>query len=191
MIQTLLVDDEPLTVEYLDRFLTGIYGGDIQIHTASNGREAADRLCQFHIDLIISDIRMPVMDGLELAKINQEQKTPAHMILLSGYEDFHYAQSAIKYGVSDYLLKPLNREELALAVQKQIGHVKDSRRQQKTYLQFLAHSDAYRLLIGQNLIAAIAHQENLRLQQYYKISCELNLEEIQTDGAILLLEVDN
>ena len=150
MIQTLLVDDEPLTVEYLDRFLTGIYGGDIQIHTASNGREAADRLCQFHIDLIISDIRMPVMDGLELAKINQEQKTPAHMILLSGYEDFHYAQSAIKYGVSDYLLKPLNREELALAVQKQIGHVKDSRRQQKTYL-----------------------------------------EEIQTDGAILLLEVDN
>ena len=61
----------------------------------------------------------PVMDGLELAKINQEQKTPAHMILLSGYEDFHYAQSAIKYGVSDYLLKPLNREELALAVQKQ------------------------------------------------------------------------
>lgn len=191
MIQTLLVDDEPLTVEYLDRFLTGIYGGDIQIHTASNGREAADRLCQFHIDLIISDIRMPVMDGLELAKINQEQKTPAHMILLSGYEDFHYAQSAIKYGVSDYLLKPLNREELALAVQKQIGHVKDSRRQQKTYLQFLAHSDAYWLLIGQNLIAAIAHQENLRLQQYYKISCELNLEEIQTDGAILLLEVDN
>ena len=44
MIQTLLVDDEPLTVEYLDRFLTGIYGGDIQIHTASNGREAADQI---------------------------------------------------------------------------------------------------------------------------------------------------
>lgn len=52
MIQTLLVDDEPLTVEYLDRFLTGIYGGDIQIHTASNGREAADRLC--HSTLILS-----------------------------------------------------------------------------------------------------------------------------------------
>lgn len=74
MIQTLLVDDEPLTVEYLDRFLTGIYGGDIQIHTASNGREAADRLCQFHIDLIISDIRMPVMDGLELAKSTRNRK---------------------------------------------------------------------------------------------------------------------
>lgn len=190
MIQTLLVDDEPLTVEYLDRFLTGLYGSDIQIHTAANGKEAADLLPQFHIDLIISDIRMPVMDGLELAKINQEQKVPAHMILLSGYEDFRYAKSALKYGVSDYLLKPLNREELALAVQKQIGHVKSSRQQHKAYLQVLAHSDAYRLLVGQNLIAAIAHQENLRLQQYYKIACELNIEEIQTDGAILLLDVD-
>ena len=54
----------------------------------------------------------------------------------------------------------------------------------------VSNSNAYRTLVGQNLISAVTHRENLRLQQYYKLACQLGIEEIQTDGAILLLEVD-
>lgn len=190
MLQILLVDDEPLTLEYLEKFLSGLFIKNSNILMAQNGRDALELFQSTRIDLVISDIRMPLMDGLELSRHISEQWPQTRIILLTGYEDFNYAQQALKYGVCDYLLKPINKEELALAVQKQIGYIRQDKRQKEDYLQVLARSDAYRILVGQNLISAITHRENLRLQQYYKLSCHLGIEEIQSDGAILLLEVD-
>lgn len=190
MIRILAVDDEPLMLEYLERFLTNLFGDGVRVTLAQNGKDALELLEAVPVELVITDIRMPVMDGLELARQISERKLQAKVIILSGYEDFSYAHQALKYSVSDYLLKPVSKEELALAVQKQISQIKLLKRRRQDYLQVVSNSNAYRTLVGQNLISAVTHRENLRLQQYYKLACQLGIEEIQTDGAILLLEVD-
>lgn len=190
MIQILAVDDEPLMLEYLERFLANLFGSEVRVSLAQNGKDALDLMEAAPVDLVITDIRMPLMDGLELARRISELKLPAKVIILSGYEDFTYAHQALKYNVSDYLLKPVSKEELALAVQKQINQIKLSKRRRQDYMQVVSNSNAYRALVGQSLVSAITHGENLRLQQYYKLACQLGIEEIQTDGAVLLLEVD-
>lgn len=121
MVQLLIVDDE---MHVVDRFCNTIDWGAIgigQVHKAYSGAEALELLAQISIDIVLTDIRMPGMSGLELiAEIRQRwQKTKC--ILLSGHSEFMYAQEAISYQTEDYLLKPVKDEELL----RVIGRVKD------------------------------------------------------------------
>jgi two-component system response regulator YesN len=63
-------------------------------------------------DIVISDIQMPVLNGLELVRLSQENDVFPHFILISGFREFEYARTALKYGVKDYLLKPVQEKEL-------------------------------------------------------------------------------
>ncbi len=85
---------------------------------AADGREALEKLAQGDIELVLSDIRMPGMDGMEFLQELQEQQSRLPVILLSTYNDFEYAQRGIRYGILDYLMKPVNPEELASALAK-------------------------------------------------------------------------
>ena len=82
------------------------------VGTAQNGKEALELIEEYHPDLLISDIKMPFMDGLELAKIIHESYMTTKVILFSGWDDFEYARLAISYGVSEYIMKPINFEEM-------------------------------------------------------------------------------
>lgn len=79
---------------------------------AQNGKEALELMEEVHPDLVISDIKMPFMDGLELAKHIHEDYMNTKVILFSGWDDFEYARLAISYGVSEYIMKPINYEEM-------------------------------------------------------------------------------
>jgi len=79
---------------------------------ASNGLEALEAIEKENPDVVVIDIKMPTMDGIELCKILYETKPRIKKIILSGYEDFEYAQKAIEYNVNAYLLKPLNEKKL-------------------------------------------------------------------------------
>ena len=83
----------------------------------SNGEEGAAAIRSYHPDIVITDINMPVIDGLEMIRQTYEEEEYS-AIILSGYSSFEYAQTAIKYGVLGYLLKPLRREEIKDAIQK-------------------------------------------------------------------------
>lgn len=83
---------------------------------ASNGVEGLEVIEKYHPDIIISDIRMPVMDGLEMLKNLREKGNNAYVIFLSAYNDFSYAKEAIKYIASDYILKPFSEGELEEAI---------------------------------------------------------------------------
>ncbi|WP_308639862.1 response regulator transcription factor [Paenibacillus silvisoli] len=112
MHDILVVDDEPAAIKSLIYLLDWEkYGFEIAA-TANNG-EAALRLMETQsFSLIITDIRMPVMDGLSfIAKVRQMSDIP--VMILSGYEDFDYAKRGMKMGVKDYLLKPVEADELA------------------------------------------------------------------------------
>lgn len=79
---------------------------------AQNGKEALELMEEVHPDLVISDIKMPFMDGLELAKHIHEDYMNTKVILFSGWDDFEYARLAISYGVSEYIMKPIDYEEM-------------------------------------------------------------------------------
>ena len=88
------------------------------VGTAQNGKEALELIEEYHPDLLISDIKMPFMDGLELSKIIHDNYINTKIILFSGWDDFEYARIALKYGAIDYLLKPINRNEFNQALER-------------------------------------------------------------------------
>ena len=118
MLNVLIADDERLSREGI-RDLISWKELDMQVvHTSEDGEEALSYLLSHPVDILLTDIRMPKMDGLTLlGQLHRRSPAPA-AILISGYDDFSYAQQAIHYGVVSYLLKPIRLEELTLALQK-------------------------------------------------------------------------
>lgn len=86
--------------------------------TAANGAEALDQIRYYEPDIVITDIQMPGMSGLELVRRAKEEQSDAAFVILSGYDEFEYAKTAIRYGVCDYLLKPISIKELTDLVRK-------------------------------------------------------------------------
>lgn len=83
---------------------------------ASNGKEALSIMREVHPSIIFVDMQMPIMNGSEFLKLASEEFPDSHFIIISGYDDFSYAQHAIRYGAVDYLLKPVVEEELNQAL---------------------------------------------------------------------------
>ena len=75
-------------------------------------KKALAYLGQLSVNIVVTDIKMPVMDGLELIRNSRESGYDSKFLILSGYDDFQYAQRALRYGADDYILKPIKEEEL-------------------------------------------------------------------------------
>lgn len=118
MYRTLIVDDEQLMRQYLSTTLSLIDQDFRVTGIACDGFEAVELLKRQTFDLVITDIKMPGMDGLNLAKYIFDASFKAKVIIISGYNEFEYAQLAIRYGVSDYLLKPLSDDAMAATLEK-------------------------------------------------------------------------
>ncbi|WP_342554283.1 response regulator transcription factor [Paenibacillus sp. FSL R7-0652] len=113
MINVLIVDDEPFIRQGLLLLIDWNALGFQICGQASNGVQALECIRKVQPDLVISDIKMPEMDGMQLAKIIYEQYGgEMKMVLLSGFYEFEYAKQAIKYQVNDYILKPIVKDEL-------------------------------------------------------------------------------
>lgn len=113
----LIVDDEAPVRKGISRFINWEAIDCAIDATACDGLEAMDRLKEYPIDIVITDIRMPGADGLKLAQYISSAYPDIKVIILTGYADFTYAQTAIQYGVSDFLLKPISKEQVIAAVQ--------------------------------------------------------------------------
>jgi len=116
MYKALIVDDEPLMREYLGSNLNKINEDWIAEDTACDGIYAIQLLQHKDYDVVITDIKMPAMDGIELSKYLFLNKKEIPIIFITGYDEFEYARAAVKLNVFDYLLKPLRDEELSLAL---------------------------------------------------------------------------
>lgn len=112
MYSVLVVDDEIRQREAVIRNVDWQRAGFEVVGDAENGIEALDQLEKFEPDLVLTDIKMPLMTGLELAKKAREIRPATKFVILSGYDDFEYAQEAFKYNVIRYLLKPVSASEL-------------------------------------------------------------------------------
>ena len=119
MLKVLLIDDEPFIVQGLAVLIDWSREGFEIAATAANGREALEYLQDHKVDLIIADIKMPVMGGLELLDVIRSEKvSEAYFVILSGYSDFAFARQAIQQNCMDYVLKPVEREELTAILRK-------------------------------------------------------------------------
>lgn len=116
MINLMIVDDEPRVLDGLCEQIRWSLIGVRVAARARNGAEALERLDESRIHLVLTDVKMPVMDGLELCRRLREHHPNVRVIVLSGFAEFAYAQSAIEFGVRHYLLKPVNEIELVRLV---------------------------------------------------------------------------
>lgn len=113
MIRTLIIDDEPFIRGGLKVLIDWEKYGFKIVDEAENGIKAIEKIKENNIDVVITDIKMPRMDGLELIEyVNKNMDVNIDFIVLSGFSDFDYARKAIKFNVNDYLLKPVQKEEL-------------------------------------------------------------------------------
>lgn len=113
MLKVLLVDDEPFILQGLSALIDWKEYGFQIVGTAVNGLEALEFLKKEKADLILADIRMPGMSGLELLeKVRGSRVTDAYFAIISGYSDFEYARTALQHACVDYILKPVGKEEL-------------------------------------------------------------------------------
>lgn len=112
MYSVLVVDDEARQREAVIKSVDWQGAGFNVVGDAENGIEALEQLEKLEPDLILTDIKMPLMTGLELARKAREVRPATKLVILSGYDDFEYAQEAFKYNVIRYLLKPISAQEL-------------------------------------------------------------------------------
>jgi len=115
-----IVDDEPRTRQGLQRTLESWNNGDFAILTAESGGDVLRIAEEKKIHILLSDIRMPEMTGLQLLKVIKEKGMSPVVIVLSAYSEFEYAQEALRLGVVNYLLKPIGKKKLIEAVEEAV-----------------------------------------------------------------------
>lgn len=123
MYSIMIVEDEYLVRQGIASLVNYEQFGMQVIAQAENGIEAWQKFQDNPADILLTDINMPQMNGLELAKLVREQAPSCHIVFLTGYDDFDYARTAIKLGADDYLLKPFSKtdvEEMLAKVQTKL-----------------------------------------------------------------------
>ena len=120
-MKILIADDEALVRQSIVLFLKDLGVDQEDILEADNGLSMVEKLDQRHFDLAIVDIRMPSMNGLEAIRSARKTSPDTDFYVLSGFDDFKYAQEAIRLGVKDYLLKPLTRRAMELILDSTIS----------------------------------------------------------------------
>ncbi|MEO3946954.1 response regulator transcription factor [Gorillibacterium sp. CAU 1737] len=119
MYRAILVDDEGFTRKGLMKLIDWEASGFQVVGEADNGEDALELIEQLRPDVVVTDIRMPELDGLELiGQVKERLTCSPHFIIVSGYDEFQYARQALRYGVEDFLLKPIHEQELLDALDR-------------------------------------------------------------------------
>lgn len=159
MYKVLLAEDEGLILDGIRNIIEWENIGLEVVHMARNGMEAVTMLDEESVDIIVTDINMPIMDGLELLSKVRKNNVRTRCIILSGYDEFEYARKAIQLDVENYILKPINEEELEKALIQAVEKLKEIDNKEKKSI--CSKQKLLRFLSGE-----------------MKIECESYLEEI-------------
>lgn len=128
MIRLLIADDEKLEREALAELVQRRFEREVVLEMAENGRKAADTAVLWNADLILMDIEMPGMSGLDAARAVLAQRPSCRVIFVTAYSLFQYAHEAVHLGACDYLLKPVDPDELEASVRRAIRQIQTERK---------------------------------------------------------------
>ena len=124
-IQIIIADDEQNICEMLKRLIRFDELGLTLVHMSSDGEDLRKAIEDYRPEIVITDIHMPVMDGLEVIRWCNENGYKTSFVVLSGYHQFEYAYNALKYKVNDYLLKPVNEDELNETLKRIVEKIRE------------------------------------------------------------------
>lgn len=128
MIRLLIADDEKLEREALAELVQRRFEREVVLEMAENGRKAADTAVLWGADLILMDIEMPGMSGLDAARAVLAQRPSCRVIFVTAYSLFQYAHEAVHLGACDYLLKPVDPDELEASVRRAMRQIETERK---------------------------------------------------------------
>ena len=187
MLKVIIADDEERVCRLVQVLADWDALGMEVAGTASNGLEALELVKQVRPDILITDIRMPGCYGLELIQHAKESLPQLEIVIISGYAHFEYAQSAIKHGVGDYLLKPIQKGELMATLRKLGDRCRSRQAQGQQAVRQYSQEDLFRL---QNRLVLDLAQRRLKspsaklLEQEYHVSVQPGLLQV------MLLKLD-
>jgi len=165
--RVLLVDDEPIILRSLKVVIPWEELGMTIVGEARNGAEALALAGELHPHLILCDIRMPIMDGITLMKEVMSDNSSIIFIILSGYGEFEYAREAIRQGAFDYLLKPIDHEELESVIKEALKRL-DSEQSEHSEHEYLRKSvQALSSLVREQMLAEILFDANPTYDRLY------------------------
>lgn len=162
--KAILVDDEPIILRSLEAAVPWEELGVRLVGQARNGEEALQLFHSSKPDIIVSDIRMPSIDGIALMTEVMRLPFKPIFIVISGYGDFEYAREAIRQGAFDYLLKPIDHDELIGMVRKATGKLDAERRARAENEQLLHSVQALSLLARERMFAELIEGNQRPLQ---------------------------
>ncbi|MFV0361800.1 MAG: response regulator [Suipraeoptans sp.] len=165
MIKVLIVDDEPLPRKLVAHCLANRDFDLTVVGEASNANDGMELIETLRPDVVITDIMMPGTDGIEFTKIIKDKFPHIRVILISGYDDFEYANQGIKLGVLDYIVKPINQEAIVKVAQKVWEDIEEERQHKEEFnklkeelnqnAEYIKEKALYSLVLGQNSRAAL------------------------------------
>lgn len=187
-IKVFLVDDEEKTRELLKLLIDWEKLGFLISGEASSGQEGLHLLEEKQPDLIITDVRMPYMDGLQFSKLALQMYPNVKIIVLTAYEDFSSAQQSIQIGISDFLLKPIKKDNLMAALDSVVQKMEEELDMQQEYShvreQLRKMQESLREKFLNELLVANSPDEELRQKMgYFSMECI----EKQVQAAVITL----
>lgn len=166
MLKVLIADDEQKICQLIEKLVNWTELGMQVAATAENGVEALEMIQKHRPNIVITDIRMPGYDGLELVRMGKELNPGMEFVIISGYRHFEYAQTAIRYGVNAYLLKPIKKDELTETLKKLSGKFREETEQ-------LSHEEKLKLTmktdeetLRQTFVSDLVFRRNKERLQY-------------------------
>ena len=191
MLKLLIVDDEEEIRSGIRNIIDWESNSITVCGEAENGRQALSLINEFAPDIALIDIRMPIMNGLQLIEAIQSGEYHVKTVIFSGYDDFIYARQAVKFGVSDYLLKPCTPEEILATILKVKADIESELKRKSAYEQlkvkFNENLPLFRNQYFSRLINYESKYENKVLEDFelYKIS-------IRTENiTVVIVSIDN
>ncbi|MCT4596456.1 MAG: response regulator [Vallitalea sp.] len=188
-LKLLIVDDEQLTRTFLKNIIPTLCEQWEIVGEAMNGTEALDILSCNLVDLVLTDIKMPEMDGLELCKQIYNLYPDIQCIILSGYGEFNYAKDAMKYNVSNYLLKPIINDELKTVLNTVAKKCHENICEQSKYNHLMIASKKYKEEITEKFLKAIITSSHIEIQSLYPVLYDLNINIIEAECVTVILQV--
>ena len=175
MFSVMIVDNEAVIRKGLSKCIEWEAHNCEIVAQASDGLDALDKMKRCRVDILITDIRMPGMSGLELAKEVYKQYPRTKIIILTGYPEFTYAQQAIHYRIADFIVKPTSAEKLIEAVTCAKNLLQEDRRKEETK-KILEDRESMNLYLQQQLfLSDLMHGKNLSTLYIHERSNMLDL----------------
>ena len=189
MLKTFLVEDEVVIREMIKKMIPWEQYGFELAGEAADGEMALPLILKSKPDLLITDIKMPFMDGLTLCRLVKKELPDIRIVILSGYDDFNYAKQAISIGVEDYLLKPITKNAFIERLKEIHNRYEHEKTQREYYEKFRLEMQEYEKNASRDFFETLVRADS-DLAELYRRADKLNLDIVAEAYNILIFTPD-